>query len=328
MRVWHCVFFSHGREAEVHSNQIVPRVQGLRLSSLLDISNVGPNRNANLYLKARIYLRRHVPGPNETIQGVPVEPWEDRDWTRFHTRFKPVIEQGFNNKFWLIPDGFWGADHPSNEMPQRRPNIRCCLTVELAPRPEVADSIFVCVRIADGQRQNWRSNMTTNATMSAVHQFLGLSDRDGLLCQHDLDLVEMGYDRMVMSPEAQARIPEGGTVHMIVALHEFGHFLGLDHVCGHGNDREPYGVTPYQQRSLMGRGNEVRAAHSWPWRRRLRDHLIDYRPNFRVSMTRVLPRALTQTEIDHHDFLMQQRRMDPTRPSAGVPLPDGGVPLR
>ncbi len=59
----------------------------------------------------------------------------------------------------------------------------------------------------------------------------------------------------------------------IGALHEMGHYLGLNHVDhGHGDG---YGaVGSYQAGDIMGRGTRLDAWHAWPWKHRLPVHQI------------------------------------------------------
>lgn len=54
------------------------------------------------------------------------------------------------------------------------------------------------------------------------------------------------------------------------AVHEFGHYLGLNHVA-YGSDT-PYGNNPYQRGDIMGAGTRLEGWHAWPWKHRLRLH--------------------------------------------------------
>lgn len=56
------------------------------------------------------------------------------------------------------------------------------------------------------------------------------------------------------------------------AIHEFGHHLGLGHLCHGTADEYCTGGTTQQRRDAMASGNEARPWHAEPWLRRLHAH--------------------------------------------------------
>jgi hypothetical protein len=91
-----------------------------------------------------------------------------------------------------------------------------------------------------------------------------------------------GYGRIVNTDAWTCRTHDTEAHYQEVAVHEFGHFLGLDHVgvgspqCpanGNTNQQACYGLTVRQRGDALGFGNRIEGWHVFPWATRLQRHV-------------------------------------------------------
>jgi hypothetical protein len=97
-----------------------------------------------------------------------------------------------------------------------------------------------------------------------------------------------------------------------IAVHEFYHFLGFEHVAGPGNALPRYGLTRWQRASVGGWGSQFEAWMDRPWRRALARHAV-WNVGWTSTMTRSAPQRV---------MTPPSRQLAP----GGVPVVvDGGV---
>ena len=228
------------------------RIQANNFDSWLYTAQAGPARNADLYLIIRVFLERVDPtgrGEVPDVDGrlVPIQAWGPL-WAPWRAGFKQSVESVWNNRLWLVPDGYWG--------PACRvviPNVKCSLDVRLVDSGWNGHLTIRCYRPVNNP---FRSSMRSAINVPVLRSIDGLVRRFRAVGEMVL--------RDGLAPQ------DGGQV---VTAHEIGHWLGLSHVVCDGNESRCYGQTPGQQEDVMGMGNRVNPWHAGPWAQRLRNHL-------------------------------------------------------
>ncbi len=233
--------------------------------------------NATLYLKVRFWA---VPSDPDTVFSDPNDqppqnlsdalPWREAPagrLARFRERFAEFVSREWSDRFWLVPDGPWAGSRRMGDA-VLTPNIACRLQLEFTERREDAHAwirIFNVREWPEGvPRHRVRSHMATPRTTVGIYRSYSLwrgalTTGDHLLGGH-------------------------------TALHEVGHYLGLDHVNHaeaqrrglrpqHGARYDAVSYGRGQQRGdLMGQGLRWDDWHAYPWCRRLRRHLTGTQP--------------------------------------------------
>jgi len=226
------------------------RVPGDNFDSWLYTAEVGPSRNADLYLILKVFLRRVEPtaqaeAADADRRAFPIEAWGNR-WEPFRQAFERSVESVWNNRLWLIPDLLWGP-HCRAAIP----NVKCSLDIQLLGSASGAHLTINCYCPLRGMAP-FRSYMGRPA--NPLNQWY-----------------RNRFDPMGRVVVEDATAPPGGG--QVVAAHEIGHWLGLSHVVCGTNDSRCYGVTPGQRNDLMGAGNQINGWHAGPWAERLAHHL-------------------------------------------------------
>lgn len=255
---------------------MIPRIRNTFFDSWLQTANASDQWNANLYLIVRVFLRPYTvsapparvcrpgaPPPVEVVDDVRVIPWNHtnaNEWQDWRTRFVEVVENGWNNKLWLIPSGFWGVTVSGAGGQSYLPNVRCCLNIVLTEREDAAHCRIRVLRLHNAESFS-RSSMHFPRWVDHLRR--GISNTDGYL------------DHLDLNPKSSGQI---------TVLHEMGHYLGLSHVACDSNDDECYGASgSYQAGDLMGAGSRIEAWHAHPWKKRIREHVRDVRWNATVQ---------------------------------------------
>lgn len=243
--------------------------------SLLDTSHASARNNANLDIIVRTFLRRYDPeGGTGTFSrpgrrdNEPVVAWTDQQWTDWKRDFKRVLEDGiqgaggWNNRFWMVPNRSWEPQRATASGGMRAHhihNIRCCLRIDLVDDENRAHLKLHVKRLAPDNEQ-------ATSSMQLASQVDRDAENYGHLDHRDLSFRD--------TPRGQRQIP---------VMHEFGHYLGLDHVARRGNDNAAYAIWPagtqptraqsHQVGDLMGAGMRMEPWHARPWVRRIPMHI-------------------------------------------------------
>jgi hypothetical protein len=237
-----------------------------------------------------------------------MQPWPAGEFDRFCQRYRREIPAGWNDRFWLVPSGPWGSPVilPDGSA-QLVAAVKCRLRIELvADNPHVHGEVAYLAPLSDFRR--------SNTPFRDQHH--------GALCDGNLrEGAPLKMDSRDLDPKEPIR-------QQIPAMHEMGHYLGLDHVNGRGNDPINYGANKTQQSSLMGYGVDLWPDHAWPWKHRLMMHIDSAENLWRAVMQRPGPQLLPPPPAP-------APRPAPTPPpplapdphgyQSGVPSPDGGV---
>ncbi len=292
---------------------ILRRVNGHWFNSVLSVSPRDGDGYATLDIRVATYLNPYRLDEAEEIvkqdeRDVVLVRWSPQEWERWKRRFKEVVEFGWNNKLWLVP-----IEPPSIVWRGARyPNIRCQLTIGFVSRPDHAHMNCTVVRLRDDMTFS-RSEMRMDTFGGRLQSIF--DSEDGYLDHLDLDARK--------DPMARGQIP---------AVHEMGHYLGLDHVNAKAARRDPdkydgYG-RGYQKSDVMGRGMRFDAWHAYPWIRRIKHHFLDDPigavSDRRVSVRSVKWRGSRFRPPPQFEATVQGRRGYFRRLPWGNP-PDGGV---
>jgi hypothetical protein len=281
--------------------EISPRIQrnwrSANFDSELYVNRVGPNRNVDLVLDVYVHFQRIEP-PSFVTDGSgtrhTVLSW-GADWNGWVARCVQAIEGRFNNKLWLIPSSDWGIRFRATDA-YYRPNIKCGLRIHAVGRGDRFHLSLNCYRVPSSFCP------TTPAQVASAPIYRSYM---------------AGNEGRIVNVDAWSCLTSGAEGHrQEVAAHEFGHYLGLDHVAvgfpgcppSNTNAGPCYGVTVHQRGDLLGMGDRVEAWHSTPWLRRLPRHL-GRGIGGAVTTTRPQPRRI-------------QAAQTPTLPA---PRRDGGV---
>ena len=235
-------------------------------------------RNASLLTPAVMTLRVKVFLQKEGAQSVSYTSggtrrtqntinWDAASWRNWRRDLVKVVNEGWSNNLYLVPDNYWMADRRGRliegaapALIQLRLQIRCDI-----PR-ESAHVIIRSYRLPDPTTANpnpfWRSNMMAPYIRS--HRRCSIRGNEVVGNMDNRDLI----------PKSTGQI---------AAIHEFGHYIGLSHVNAANARDDPngniaYGATPYQRADVMGSGTRIEEWHAYPWCQRLRRHLGGMQP--------------------------------------------------
>ena len=278
---------------------VTERIQRAAFDSRLITSTIGPSRNAELILSIRVFLERCDPLPEliaHTAGGIPLGPvrfdrrpgtnvagdgmgdfastvrWDDAEWASWGDSLAGSVQEAINGpgnrgRFWMVPRAYWGVGWPPGEAWGYLPNVKCLFHMARVQEAARAQRVIRCYRLAGPS--DLRSSMERGG-------------QGGMLTNRDVASQRM----------------QGGTS-QVIAVHEFFHALGMQHVnypyardtivgslrslfhleSVAPNDASEYGVTPGQRANIMGGGSALEGWNFWPWLNRLQKHLD---PQFRV----------------------------------------------
>ncbi len=306
-------------------------IRGAGFDSRLDVAGVGPNHHANLTLTVRIAMHEYFPGNSSFLDDlfgisggrasldgqevaferedgseIVLTTWPRGEFAPWCADYECVVQDGWNNKIWLVPSGPWAGaiPDPTGSGLTLVPAVRCCLNIELVTSGEHVHCDVAHLALSHAAGGFRTSTAPVPDAAGRLQRVLQRMDcfppgSGGRLKADNLDLT-----------------PKRGT-NQIAALHEMGHYLGLHHV-NHGGPGDPYGTDAGQRKSLMGAGTEIRSAHGWPWLNRLRQHSLTVSSG-RWGAVTVRPRLQLMR------IAPNRTRQSPDGDDHGVQMLDGGV---
>lgn len=233
-------------------------------SSLALDSGRSFSRRASLVFTIKVYLQRESGqlltwNTDNGTRNQRTIDWGDA-WNGWSDRLKRVVENGWNDKLYLEPSCAWlPEDRRATTAPTYVPSVALGLRIECVPRA-AAHVVIRCHRLPEATPGNpnpfARSWMQGPFSCTSRRRSARGGTTHGALDSRDLE------------PRASGQIP---------AVHEFGHYIGLQHVNAAAVPQAPnssgaYG-RGYQRGDIMGGGTRIEGWHAYPWCRRLRRHL-------------------------------------------------------
>jgi hypothetical protein len=270
------------------------------------ISSIGgPQKDGcdRLLIHIDTWIHFHPKGQISTLRKNPkgvlakymwdVEDWEgdtqkDNAWTKFRDSIQDAFGGG---RFWLRIPGIGGAEKSvwcDVELERKLPRhlSHMCVVAFNEPSP-VGDSgswISSCHVGGVSERATFFGFFSSSSTEVSAGSKTELSEK--------ITPIDFWISEAHMTGKTQTRdwevydgpTPGTGnkrTVQLVqpVLLHEFGHYLGLEHHCKSmegvvvGTDAYCANQSEQQQRDLMAVGGEFRAHHAWPFKKRLEAHM-------------------------------------------------------
>ena len=273
--------------------------------------------NHMLQLKLRIFLDKFMPPAHLTSwvfldfnkRAFIVGPWNHAEWHRFVAGFKKQCSM-WNNKFWLVPPADFSTFDTKVGAKNVRPNVYCCLNVEILSSPAGAHRTIKVVNLdakfaakTSGQKESQIDSGDFRSDSSTYDTF---------------DVIPSNFD---------TKDPSGNVKHVrhYTVAHEIGHALGQDHIgvirheklcdvaifldkmtavglpssavpammAGAENSDVCYGdfAATSVSANVMGVGGQFEPANAQPWLEQMTRHILKATP-WKVSMLRVPPKAL------------------------------------
>ncbi len=238
------------------------------MDSALDIEGRNLGARARLTFTVKVFLQRE---PAQLLRWRTPDGWSEQqtiEWGNalrgFRNDLKRVVEEGWNGKLWLEPDRQWLHGRGERASDGWTPSIALGLQVEFVPRAS-AHVVIRCHRLPEPTRDE-------------PHPFARSSMQGPYQCSNRRRSARGGVTHGTL--DSRDVVPKD--TGQIAAVHEFGHYIGLQHVnAASGEDGwtsdAPYGVG-YQRGDIMGAGTRVEGWHAYPWCRRLRRHLGGSQP--------------------------------------------------
>lgn len=260
-----------------------------RYDSHLISSNLSTRQNAILLITARVrlepmsydgevcrnstqcHLFENGNGNGEPTE-VPIFPWVSYQWNEYKRRVKREIETYFNGEnqegiMWLKPDSIeWNKKFCFTEGGQIYiPNIRCSLRVDIVNTPN-AHITYYCYN-------------TNPANREVDYAGTNPDHLSGFLTNNSVELM---HGPIQGSNYEYRQIP---------VVHEFGHYLGMDHVACPASTLQCYLGTGNQAEDLMGIQMGHNRSHARPWQVRLARH-FGSEIRTEVFLRRIMPERL------------------------------------
>lgn len=247
---------------------VVTNVASEWFDSTLWTRDVSESRHALLAIKVRVAL--NCCGATTLDNGQETIDWDDGRAARwFKDRLKREVEGAWSGRFFLVPDRDWagsfGRIDPVFGRIRSAPAIECRLVVETdlgGREPHLIIDTYRLPKGPDGLPRGFGRS-------SASRETWGNRTADWL-CSWVTRMSRATFDTADVLPR-----PDN---HQIPAVHEFGHYLGLEHV--NAAEARRRGVSTnsaiaYQSTTgdYMGSGTNFYPWHAFPWCKRLRQHL-------------------------------------------------------
>jgi len=275
-------------------------------SYLIKHQDGGNNHTLTLVLKIHLDpvlpASINLPGPFRMLypdwgkKMLLIKPWKASEWAQFKNSYKQECNF-WNNNFWLIPpDNFTALDVKMGARTVR-PNIYCHLYVDLVGSAAGAHRSIVVVNLDTAANAFFRSD-------------------DMHYSSQDVNVRDNG-----VTDEA------GKPVKFYTVTHEVGHALGLPHIGQTHNDplcqlaillgqklptaaqqsqfvpailQGGIGATtcygslgpPDRAKNVMGLGSRFEPSNASPWQERLALHTSTKSGAWKVSMTKLPPKAI------------------------------------
>ena len=266
--------------------------------------SIGENAKLTLTIRIALVQYQSKSGYIQDYDGnqFNYNSWRPSEWKKYKQDFTETANYAFYDEIWLL------NNHKSlffyHKKEKFYPNIQCDINCEIVEPDEYPHRVVYVVNF-DAVKNPQGLDQT------GKHIFRSHS---GLVTSFDNKSRITGYDNKNL-PIWQNTI-----------AHEFGHMIGLHHVnqgknfdcpnfddmslkgyswwpfIEHGNSA-CYGVTDYEKKALMVRGNEIREKDADPWRRVIIDMLgvgqfSNKWRSWPAHTTEIFPR--TNAEVDNN----------------------------
>jgi hypothetical protein len=264
-------------------SNIIPRIPGDDYDSKLEIPAAFRPMNCDLTITLRVtmWFEDH---PTFKGQGrrPQTRPWTGQEMNAFKVNFQHDVQRFWDKRFWLVPPSDFSALDLPLDRPTHRPNIRCRFRLEVVDTPSQVRAL--------GKTEKWHAEVR-------VFQIQDEEAGDWRSYERDHEDRDKGgpYNKLRLTgADALPREMEDDRI-QVVAAHEVGHLLTLDHPVCPGNETRCYGETDQEKDEIMGLGNAVTPRMAKPWIDRIWQHTKTLPGKWRVMMREVPPRQMMST---------------------------------